>query len=407
MSSTTTMGTTGASAHRADPGFLLELQRYGAASIDACFNCGNCSAVCPLSTEEDNFPRRMIRYGQLGMSDKLASSKELWLCYHCGECTKTCPRQADPGEYMAAARRYAIGRYDRLGIARRLYTSTLFNVLFLLLLAAGLALFIYSFHGPMPGDSLRLFDFIPSEVVHYVGMGLGFLVILLAVAGVVNMAMQVRKTSGFPKGTRLDRWSAFRQTLAEVLGQRRYRQDCETADANQAQPWYARFTQKWFVHAAILWGFLGLFGATALDYLLEIVGVKPTGTWVPVWYPVRLLGTLAGLLMVYGVTMAILRRARKSDESVSHTTPSDWSFLALLWLSGVTGFVLEVAVYLPQPHDWSYWMLLAHLVVVLELLLLLPFSKFAHVVYRTAALYVYALKPMPEVARADTATGQA
>ena len=396
-----TPATSPATPHRADPNFLLDLQKYGARSIEACFNCGNCSAICPLSTEEDNFPRRMIRYGQLGMADKLASSKELWLCYHCGECTKTCPRQADPGEYMAAARRYAIGRYDRLGIARKLYTSTLFNVLFLLLLAAGLALFIYSFRGPMPSDSLRLFDFIPSEVVHYVGMGLGVLVIVLAIAGVVNMAIQVRKTSAFPKGTRLDRLTAARQTFTEVFGQRRYRKDCESEEEDEEpRRWYSFVTAKWFVHGAIMWGFMGLFGATALDYLLEIVGVKPTGTWVPIWYPVRLLGTLAGLLMVYGVTMAMVRRAHKADESVAHTTPSDWSFLALLWLSGVTGFVLEVAIYLPQPHDWSYWMLLAHLVVVLELLLLLPFSKFAHVVYRTAALYVYALKPVLETSLA-------
>jgi len=62
---------------RADPGFLLELQKYGPVSIESCFNCGNCSAVCPLSTEEENFPRRMIRYAQIGMRDKLVRSKEL------------------------------------------------------------------------------------------------------------------------------------------------------------------------------------------------------------------------------------------------------------------------------------------------------------------------------------------
>ena len=102
------MNATKPTSRRADPSFLLDLQKYGAANIDSCFNCGNCSAVCPLSTEEDNFPRRMIRYTQLGMRDELLSSKELWLCYYCGECTATCPREADPGELMAAARRSAL-----------------------------------------------------------------------------------------------------------------------------------------------------------------------------------------------------------------------------------------------------------------------------------------------------------
>ena len=58
-------------SHRADPHFLPELQKQGAANIELCFNCGNCTAVCPLSTEKENFPRRMIRYAQLGMPEKL------------------------------------------------------------------------------------------------------------------------------------------------------------------------------------------------------------------------------------------------------------------------------------------------------------------------------------------------
>jgi ferredoxin len=386
-------------SQRADPSFLSELQQYGAIDVASCFNCGNCSAVCPLSTEDDNFPRRMIRYAQLGLRDRLVGSKELWLCYYCGECTATCPRRADPGEFMAATRRYVIARYDRFGLARRLYTSPAFNAVFLILLAVALGLFIYAFHGPMPGDSLRLFDFIPSEIIHLVGVVVGLLVILAVWGGVANMAAQVTKGSRIAQGVRLNWFGALGETLAEVFGQRRYRQDCETYA--EALPWYV---QKWFVHAAMLWGFLGLLAATALDYLLALLGLKPTGTWVPVWYPVRLLGTLAGLLLVYGATAIIIKRVRHVDEASSRSTASDWSFLVLLWLTGLTGFALEIAIYLPQAHAWSYWMLLVHVVVALELLLLLPFSKFAHAIYRTMALYVHALKPLPsgEVAGAGT-----
>jgi ferredoxin len=389
MNATNATNTTG---RRADPSFLLELQKYGAANIESCFNCGNCSAVCPLSTEEDNFPRRMIRYTQLGMKEELLSSKELWLCYYCGECTATCPRQADPGELMAAARRYAITRYDRLGLARRLFTSAAFTALFLIGLAAALALFIYSFHGAMPDDSLRLFSFIPEDVVHNMGVVGGVLIILALIAGTLNMAVQVGKRAHLPKGVRLNWLGAFRETMTELFAQRRYREGCTTGvgekEKEEVQPWYV---SKWFVHVAIMWGFIGLFVATILDYLLALTGIKPTGTWVPIWDPVRLLGTAAGLLMVYGVSAAIIRRARKTDASSAHSAPSDWVFLALLWVAGVTGFALEVAVYLPQPHAWSYWMLLTHLVVVMELLIMLPFSKFAHAIYRTVALFIYAL----------------
>jgi ferredoxin len=379
-------------SYRADPDFLIELKRYGNVNVESCFNCGNCTAVCPLSSETENFPRRVIRFAQLGLRERLLSSRELWMCYYCGECTQTCPREADPGEFMATARRYAIGRYDRLGIARLLYTSPVFNVLFLAALAAVLGLFIYGFHGPQPGDTLRLFEFIPAQVIHTLGVIAGLVIVVTALLGMVTMVVQVGKAADLPKGARLNWLGALWEALAvEALAQKRYRQDCEAR--GEGKPWYI---QKWFIHAAMLWGFLGLFAATALDYLLELLGVKATGAWVPLWYPVRLLGTVAGLLLIYGTTMALLKRFRKADESSAHSTPSDWSFLILLWLAGMTGFALELVIYLPQPSAWSYWMLLAHLVVVFELLLLIPFTKFAHALYRTLALYVHALKPLPE-----------
>jgi len=235
-----------------------------------------------------------------------------------------------------------------------------------------------------------LFEFIPAEVIHDSGVIAGIIIVLVALAGMVNMIIHIRKEKKLPKGARLNWFGAMWDTIVvEGLGQSRYRKDCEAY--SKEQHWYKK---RWFIHAAIMWGFLGLFLATVLDYFLYLLEIKPIGTWVPIWYPVRLLGTLAGVVMMYGVSAAIIRRLKKADETSKNSTPSDWIFLILLWLGGLTGFALEIALYLPQPHAWSYWMLLIHLIVVVELLVLLPFSKFAHVVYRTVALYVYALKPL-------------
>jgi nitrate reductase gamma subunit len=338
----------------------------------------------------------MIRYAQLGMRERLLSSKELWMCYYCGECTATCPRQADPGEFMAATRRYAIAKYDRLGIAQLLYTSTGFNVLFVVALAMVLAMFLYTSHGPMAGGTLQLFKFIPAQVIHNLGLAVIVLVTLTGIWGVINMSIQVGKTKGFPKGVHLNWMGALWEViLVEVLGHKRYRQDCETN--TEDRPWYLR---KWFFHAATIWGFLGLLVATMLDYLLDLTGIKTTGTWEPLWHPIRLLGTVAGLSLIYGTTAIILRRLRKADETTVHATASDWTFLILLWLSGVSGFLLEISLYLPTTPIWGYWMLLFHVTVAMELVVLAPFTKFAHAFYRTVALYIHALKPVPEVERA-------
>jgi len=376
---------------RVDPQMLFEIKEFGAANVEKCFNCGNCTAVCSMTSDADQFPRKIIRMAQLGLRDELLGSKELWLCYNCGQCSETCPQQADPGEYMASARRYAIASYDPTGLAKMLYTSPILSVIFLVILAAAIGLFFFQASAPMNMQTLRLFEFVPSEFLHNAGIIAGLLIVLAALAGMINMTSRTFKAFGYPKGTRFDWLGAARKAFGqEALGQSRYRKDCESSAVNK--PWYV---QKWFIHASVLWGFLGLFVVTALNYLLELLGVKSTGTWVPLWYPIRLLGTISGLFLLYGTSLSLLRRFRKDDTSYEKSTLSDWAFLTLMWLAGVTGFLLEVAVYLP-PFAWSYWMLLAHLIVVGELLLLAPFTKFAHAIYRSIALYLWALEPLPE-----------
>jgi hypothetical protein len=182
-------------------------------------------------------------------------------------------------------------------------------------------------------------------------------------------------------------WSAL---AVETLGQRRYRDDCD-ADAAE-QPLLAR---RWFIHALTMWGFLGLLAATILDYGLALLGIKETGTPVPIWYPVRLLGTVAGIALVYGSTMLIVQRARGTERSVRHSTSADWTLLALVWITGVTGFALELALYLPDAPAWGYWVFLFHVAVAMELVILAPFMKLAHAVYRPVALFFLALQRAP------------
>jgi nitrate reductase gamma subunit len=166
--------------------------------------------------------------------------------------------------------------------------------------------------------------------------------------------------------------------LTEILGQRRYR-DCDK-DKPALPPQLP--LRRWFVHYSIMMGMVGLGVATALDYL-----VKTPGSYVPVWYPIRLLGTIAGIFLVYGTSVVIVQRLRKSDKYHSHTLLSDWVFLLLLWLIGVSGFILEIANYAPLGSTWIDVVFLAHIALAMELILLLPFTKFAHIVYRPAAIW--------------------
>ena len=94
------------------PEFTDEIEQFGEGAALECFNCGTCAAICPLVYE--HFPRRMIRYIQLGAKDRiLENAAELWRCLHCGLCTQTCPREADPGEVILELKRFVIDHWRK------------------------------------------------------------------------------------------------------------------------------------------------------------------------------------------------------------------------------------------------------------------------------------------------------
>lgn len=378
---------------RVDATLLPTIEKYGNADIEACFNCGNCTAICPLTTDTESFPRRLIRYAQVGMKAQLLGSRELWLCYACGECTSTCPREADPTGFMAAARRYAIAQFDPLGLARRMFLSPALTVLVLLLMSGLMAAVVLVGNGAMPAGPLRLFEFIPPERIHDLGV---VVMAVMGVAGLIGMASMVRgvrRVGGAShRGFRLNWLGALWESVGlDVLTQRRYRNDCTAHQ--KLEPWYLR---QWIVHISIMWGFLGLLAATVLDYTTALIGVKPIGTPVPVWDPIRLLGTIAGVMLVYGTTVVFVKRLRKSEVSLRDSHPSDWAFLSLMWLAGTSGLILELFLYTPVTPIWGYSTMIFHVAVAMTLVLMAPFTKFAHAMYRTVALYVGALKPVQE-----------
>lgn len=377
-----------------DTGLLTDIQRFGGADVSACFSCGNCTAICPLSANDGTFPRRMIRYGQVGMKDALLSSKELWTCYHCGRCSKSCPQQADPGGYMAAARRYAIANYDRTRLARALYTKPVLSSFVSILVAAVLATLLYASHGYESSKTLALFNFIPDQTIHWTGVAVFVVAFIAVLSGLTMMVRGIARAEGVHLSTIVKGRSANVRALraawtavgVESLGQRRYRNDC--SEDHEPEPWYRR---RSILHEATMWGFLGLLVATMLDYGLALTGVKKTGTPVPIWYPVRLLGTVAGIAMVLGVSMLILNRLQHVSEAVKVSTQSDWSLLIMLWVIGVSGLALELGLYMSNAPAWGYWVFLFHVSVALEFILLTPFMKFAHVIYRPVALFFLAL----------------
>jgi ferredoxin len=386
-----------------DPALMERLRRHGSAgalSVKACFQCGNCTAVCPLAQDSAGFPRRVIRMAQVGMEHELLASEDLWRCYSCGECTRTCPREADPAEFMAAARSYAISRYDFTGLAGLANRSALGNLAVFAVFSAVFSLLLATRMNPA-GPDAPLFDFLPGSWIHNIGVALFAVVGLSAAFGMISMFARFwaerRREGSALRLTALP--GAVVSGLLDALLHRRFR-DCDAGEqtpAPTAEPLYLR---AWFVHAAVLAGFLSMLLATTLDFLF-----KPIGSPVPPWYPMRLMGLAGGLVCLYGLAIILLRRFRAAEVPWRKSAFSDWFFPVLLASTVLTGLVTELAVYLPMGSA-GHAIFFAHVVLAMDLVALLPLTKFAHVLYRTLALVLFAWRHAP-AAEAVTADAQA
>ena len=373
---------------RINLGLIDELKQYGEFSVQNCFSCGHCTAVCNLVHPGESFPRRVIRYAQLGLRDRLAATKAVWSCYYCGDCTLAYPREATPGQLMDAARRYFIVHWDVTTLSRRFYTSPRFMWVFMSVLAVILAALFLVTGGKVESVRPAFFEFMSYNFLHYLGIVIMALVGLVMAANVGNMALHVIRALPKTPGTGPFQWIkdallACRDILDDMTVQSRFG-DCRGNEAEAALPWYL---SRRVIHLSIMWGFLALLGATTFAFLF-----KEPGSHVPLYYPSRLLGTVGGIPVLYGTSAALwLRWKGKGGASFERTMFSDWFLLWLLWATTVTGYMTEVAVYWPKGTVLGYTIFLIHVVLALELILLLPFTKFSHVIYRPVALWLHAL----------------
>ncbi len=108
--------------------FLKTLQKDCGEKISHCYQCGKCSAGCPISYQMDYLPNQIMRMVQLGMEKQVLSSKTIWLCASCLTCTTRCPREIDIAEIMDYLRRQA---YKKQVIPLEETEIPLFNKIFL------------------------------------------------------------------------------------------------------------------------------------------------------------------------------------------------------------------------------------------------------------------------------------
>lgn len=342
-----------------NPKFGESLKEYGGVNFNACYNCGNCTAVCSLSTPEDSFPREMVRLSVLGLEEDVKSSLKPWQCYYCGECTTHCPQTANPGELMMSLRRWLTAQYDWTGLSGLLYKSLPLSILAFVLTAIGVLAFAAY-------ESFNLETII--HVGHYfemIAIGTVFAVILLP--NIVRMWWFVIVKPKIKVSLSTYLTSSW-ELIVHMFTQKR----SLGCDNNQL---------RWFEHLILVVGYLALLFTTVfLD-----------------WFSsqslfVIILGYVESIIIFVVTFHFMIGRIKKNKEISKFSQPSDWFFVIWLFMMGFTAFFVRLFIDLSilETHVWIY---LVHLTVLVQwALLIVPFGKWTHFLYRSFAMYFAKLK---------------
>jgi citrate/tricarballylate utilization protein len=354
-----------------------DLLRQGVHVMTVCNACRYCEQYCPVfpaMEERRVFAARDLTY--------LAN-----LCHNCGECLYAC-QYAPPHEYginvprtLAEIRVRSYELYcwpEALGRAFRHH-----SVVTALALAAALSLVLFGATwaaNPAGLQQTRPGGDFYSVVSHGVMVSLfgavGLFVLFALIVSTLRFWRDVEAGSAGPvplPAIGRGMWDALTLRHLHSSGA-----DCTSAEEVRT-PWRRVF------HHCTVYGFLLCFASTTVAAIYHVV----FGWHAPYGYasaPV-LLGTAGGIGLLVGPAGLLLQRRRRDPDLGDPAQQGlDESFIALLFLTSLTGLVLLVLRDGPLMPP----LLILHLGIVLALFVTLPYGKFVHGFYRLAALVKYA-----------------
>jgi len=342
---------------------------------NACRYCESFCAVFPAMTRRLDFTQADVHY--------LAN-----LCHNCGACLHAC-QYAPPHEFavnvpqaMARVRGQTYADYAWPPALGALYARN--GLAVALALAAGLALFLLLaasrggglWNAPPGGNFYAVF---PHNLL--VGM---FAPVFLFV--VLTLALGVRRfwRDVSPPQESARSPGALPEAVGNALSLRYLDGGHGEGCHNEDDRWtHARRR----AHHLTFYGFMLCFASTSLAtvYHYALGWVAPYDLpSVP-----KLLGAVGGVALLLGTVQLLrLNLARNPAQGDAAQRPMDLGFIALLMLTSFTG----LGLWLARGHAGQTVWLAVHLGVVMALFVTLPYGKFAHGVFRCAALLKYQIE---------------
>jgi quinone-modifying oxidoreductase subunit QmoC len=368
----------------------------GGENAARCYQCATCSSVCELAPANAPFPRRQILWAQWGLQDRLLADPGPWLCHQCNDCSVRCPREVNPGDIMASIRAMVVEKMAFPGFLGSLVGNVkktwpllvLAPIIFWIVLLGvntGLAP-VHPHHDLQPSATLGQFfydAYVPHSLIYAV---------YFTAVGWVGLAlfMQGRKFWA-ALDTQQKRQGTLIGALVGVFTAIALHSKFSECERGVSKRRWGHFLVMWgFVGAAITSGFavVYLYGDTVwFSWFFKILPGEAPGYPVEISHWVKWLGNISAVALVLGGLLLWLNRRNSTDKLVGSTTPFDRFFLWIVLAVIGTGVFTEIFRFVPGITPMiGFGVYIIHLGVVLCLFLTLPYSKFAHILYRTLAM---------------------
>ena len=373
-----------------DLNFIRYLKSAGGDTLKKCYQCATCSVVCPLSTDDNPFPRKEMILAGWGLKDKLIGDVNTMLCHQCGDCTTYCPRGAKPGDVLGAIRAYA---YTHFGFPQGLakLASSGKNLPILIGIPAGIILVLWFISGGMhiPEGPVDFGKFFGHWEFHWLTKTTFFIDIIFLPAAAFSLFAAYKGVSAMwcKMAEGMETSSDYRPSASQFVQQFLWPSIKEIIQ-------HKRFnecgTNKDRVngHLPLVLAFLGLLVVTGYSFVrkdfLGLMNPNLHGP-IPLYDPFKILANISAIALLVGI--AILWGNRKKMEAEQGVSPTfyDWFLIGEIVAVGVTGLGAELLRW----ADFSvlaYLVYYMHLVAVFMLFFYMPYTKFAHMVYRTFAM---------------------
>ncbi len=353
----------------------LELIKYlkknGGDTLKKCFQCATCSVVCSLSPENNAFPRKEMISASWGQKENLLADPDIWLCHGCTDCSTHCPRGAKPSELLSAIRSYVVEHFafpHFMGQALRhpKYLAPLILVPFVILFGI-LYVNVGGDFSQLNEGEIIFARFFPHGILEVFFIGGN--VLIFSFAGVGLYRYWVYLTSHNPGHIENGFLTVLWVTLIGIFTHKKF-SSCENNSS------------RYIGHLLIFYGFLGAMATAGLALGADVFfGLEAP---IPFFHPIKILGNLSGISLLAGSSMIIIRRI-KTKPNINSNTYSDWLLILFVFGVAVTGLLTE-SLRLTSTPFIAYNIYYVHLVFIFFLLWYAPYSKLAHMFYRTIAL---------------------